>query len=97
MANASALPRLLAHFFRHAGPAVASVSALIFGCEAYVQLSGISPTALPAPSRIVVQGFEQREALARNSFATFSNAIHSGRSTDLRPPKAEPVLTSTYG
>ena len=66
----AALPRQLARFFRHAGPAIASVSALILGWEAYVQLSGISPTALPAPSRIIVQGFEQGEALARHTLAT---------------------------
>jgi ABC-type nitrate/sulfonate/bicarbonate transport system permease component len=37
--------------------------------EAYVQLSGISPTTLPTPSCIVVQGFKQREALARDNLA----------------------------
>jgi ABC-type nitrate/sulfonate/bicarbonate transport system permease component len=69
MSNA-ALSRPLARFFRNAGPAIVSVSKLILGWEAYVQLSGISPTALPAPSRIIIQGFEQREALARHSLAT---------------------------
>lgn len=75
MSNPSALPRLLARFFNHAGPAVLSVSALILGWEAYVQISGISPTALPAPSRILLQGLEHREALARHSLATLQATI----------------------
>ncbi len=75
MSNVSALPRLFARFFSHAGPAVASVSALILGWETYVQLSGISPTALPAPSRILAQGFENREALAGHTLATLQATI----------------------
>ena len=42
-----ASPRLFARFIRHAGPAIASVSALILAWETYAQLSGISPTTLP--------------------------------------------------
>lgn len=75
MLNASALPRLFARIFNHAGPAVASVSALVLGWEAYVQLSGISPTALPAPSRVLAQGFENREALAGHTLATLQATI----------------------
>src|SRR5690606_12970646 len=75
MLNASALPRLFARIFNHAGPAVASVSALVLGWEAYVQLSGISPTALPAPSRVLAQGFENREALAGHTLATFQATL----------------------
>ncbi|KQT45696.1 hypothetical protein ASG47_12095 [Devosia sp. Leaf420] len=63
--------RLFARFIRHAGPAIASVSTLILTWETYVQLWGISPTALPAPTRIIVQGYEQREALACHTIATF--------------------------
>ena len=70
MSNFSALPRIFARIFSHAGPAVLSVASIILGWEAYVQLSGISSTALPAPSRIIIQGFEQREALTRHSLAT---------------------------
>lgn len=62
--------RLLARLVRHAGPALAAVAILILGWEAYVRFSDISPTALPAPSRIIVQGFGQREALARHGLAT---------------------------
>lgn len=62
--------RAFARLSSHAGPAVLSVATLILGWEAYVHLSGISPTTLPAPSRILVQAFEQREALAGHSLAT---------------------------
>lgn len=54
----------------HAGPAILSVSTLILVWEAYVRVSGISPTALPSPSRVLVQGFEQREALTGHMLAT---------------------------
>lgn len=62
--------RLLARCLRHAAPALLSVTSLVLGWEAYAQFSGISPTALPAPSRVILQGFEQREALVRHSLAT---------------------------
>lgn len=75
MSKVFTLPRLFARIFNHAGPAVASVSALILGWEAYVQLSGISPTALPAPSRILAQGFENREALAGHTLATLQATL----------------------
>lgn len=75
MSNASALSRLFARIFNHAGPAVASVSALVLGWEAYVQLSGISPTALPAPSRVLAQGFENRDALAGHTLATLQATL----------------------
>ena len=70
MATFRVVSRLVARVFSHAGPAVLSVAAIVLAWEAYVQLSGISATALPAPSRILAQGFAQREALASNSLAT---------------------------
>lgn len=51
-------------------PALAAVSALILAWELYVQLSGISPTALPAPSRVVWQGWLARESLWQNTGPT---------------------------
>lgn len=75
MSRFSAVSRQLARFFAHAGPAIASVSTLILVWEAYVRLSGISPTALPAPSRILVQGFGQREALANHTLATLQATV----------------------
>ncbi len=75
MSISPAQPRLFARIFNHAGPAVASVSALILGWEAYVQISGISPTALPAPSRILAQGFENRAILAGHTLATLQATL----------------------
>lgn len=70
MSNSSAPRRLFMRAIDQAGPALLSVTALILAWELYVHFSGISPTALPAPSRILVRGFEQREALATHSLAT---------------------------
>jgi ABC-type nitrate/sulfonate/bicarbonate transport system permease component len=75
MSNTSAFWRVFARPFTHAGPAVASVSVLVLGWETYVQLSGISPTALPAPSRIIAQGFENRQALAGHTLATLQATL----------------------
>jgi ABC-type nitrate/sulfonate/bicarbonate transport system permease component len=75
MSNGSASKRGAARLFAHAGPAVLSVSALVLAWEAYVRLWGVSPTALPAPSRVLVQGFEQREALAGHTLATLQATL----------------------
>lgn len=75
MSNVSAAPRLVARLFSHAGAATASIAALVLGWEAYAQLSGISPTALPAPSRILAQGFENRETLAGHTLATLQATL----------------------
>src|SRR5690606_20137195 len=71
----SAPLRGIAQLFPHAGPAILSVSSLILAWEIYVRFSGISPTALPAPSRVLVQGFEQREALASHTLATLQATL----------------------
>lgn len=65
----------MARVATHAWPAVFSVSALVLAWEAYVQFTGISPTALSAPSRVLVQGFEQREALASHTLATLQATL----------------------
>ena len=70
MSNSVTVPRPLARLVSQAGPGVLSIAALVLGWEAYVQLSGISPTTLPAPSRIVVQAIAQHDALTRHSLAT---------------------------
>ncbi|WP_127752287.1 ABC transporter permease [Devosia sp. 1566] len=75
MAQLFSFGRLVARFLSQAGPAVFSVVTLILAWEAYVQLSGISPTALPAPSRIVVQGYQNRDALAGHTLATLQATI----------------------
>jgi ABC-type nitrate/sulfonate/bicarbonate transport system permease component len=69
--SSSSAARLLAH----AWPAIFSVTALVFAWEAYAQLSGISPTALPPPSRVLGQGFTQRDALARHTLATLQATL----------------------
>ena len=67
--------RGVARLISHAGPAVLSVSALVLVWEAYARVSGISPTALPAPSRVLVQGFEQRDVLASHTLATLQATL----------------------
>ena len=71
----SALLRNIARLFAYAGPALSSVLVVVLAWEAYVRLSGISPTALPAPSRVLVQGWEQREALASHTRATLQATL----------------------
>ena len=51
-------------------PAVLSVGALVFAWESYVRLSGISPTTLPAPSRVVAQMWLNRGAIWQNTLPT---------------------------
>lgn len=65
----------VARLFAHASPAVLSVSALFLAWELYVRQSGISPTALSAPSRVLVQGYQQREALALHTLATLQATL----------------------
>lgn len=62
--------RVLARILGHAGPAILSVAGVVLAWEAYVHFSGISPTALPAPSRILSQGYQQRDALSGHTLAT---------------------------
>jgi ABC-type nitrate/sulfonate/bicarbonate transport system permease component len=70
MSSRSALWRPVARLLAHAGPAIAAVLSLLVAWEAYVQLSGIAPTVLPAPSRIVAAGLGQWQSLATHSLAT---------------------------
>lgn len=70
MWNAYAFLSALARALGHAGPVLLSVATLIVGWEAYVNFSGISPIALPAPSRVLVQAYEHRETLAGHGLAT---------------------------
>lgn len=51
-------------------PATLAVSGLILAWESYVWLSGIAPTTLPAPSRVVTQMLVHHEALADHAGAT---------------------------
>lgn len=62
--------RAVARLLGHAGPAVLSVAALVLSWEVYVHFSSIPAATLPAPSRVLLRGFEQREVLAGHSLAT---------------------------
>lgn len=47
-----------------------AVGTLFLAWEAYARFSGISPTTLPAPSRVLEQAFRNREALLENTLPT---------------------------
>lgn len=53
-------------------PAVLSVTLLVAAWEGYVRLSGVSPTMLPAPSRVAAQAWSQRDALWLNTLPTLA-------------------------
>jgi ABC-type nitrate/sulfonate/bicarbonate transport system permease component len=65
----------VARLFAQGWPAVLSVLALVFTWEAYAQFSGISPTALSPPSRVLVQGFAQRDDLTSHTLATLQATL----------------------
>ncbi|MDJ0362918.1 ABC transporter permease [Rhodococcus sp. H29-C3] len=56
-------------------PSVTIVVVLVIGWQVYVQLSGIRPQVLPSPSRIVAQGWSQREAIAEQAAATLQVTV----------------------
>jgi ABC-type nitrate/sulfonate/bicarbonate transport system permease component len=70
MPSPSARGRRVAPIVVHAGPAILSVLGLLLLWEAYVRLSGIPATVLPAPSRVIEQGIGQWQSLATHSLAT---------------------------
>ena len=73
MSFPSRLRRLAVSFrlqFAHGFPAAVAVGLLFVAWEAYARLSGLSPTTLPAPSRVLVQAYEYREALWDNTLPT---------------------------
>jgi len=57
-------------FATRVGPAVFSVGALVLAWELYARFSGISPTTLPAPSRVVTQAALNSKALFENTIPT---------------------------
>lgn len=62
--------RALASFLGEIGPALLSVGVLILAWELYAQVSGIPPTTLPAPSRVLAQAVQHRQALLENTIPT---------------------------
>ncbi|MGV3649793.1 MAG: ABC transporter permease, partial [Devosia sp.] len=56
-------------------PAMLAMSGLLLAWEGYATLSGISPTALPPPSRVVMQAFEHRAVLWANTLPTLQATL----------------------
>ncbi|MDB5524481.1 MAG: ABC-type nitrate/sulfonate/bicarbonate transport system, permease component [Rhizobium sp.] len=56
-------------------PALISITVLLLGWEAYARLSGVSPTTLPAPSRVITQAWEYRRALWDNTLPTIRATV----------------------
>jgi ABC-type nitrate/sulfonate/bicarbonate transport system permease component len=56
-------------------PALFSIAFLLFGWEVYVRLSGVSPAALPAPSRVLDQAWRYRQALWDNTVPTLQATL----------------------
>ena len=52
-----------------------AVAALVLAWESYASVSGISPTTLPAPSRVLSQAIEHRGALFENTLPTLSATL----------------------
>lgn len=51
-------------------PAIVSVGLLLLAWELYARFSGIKPTILPAPSRVLEQALLNRDALVENAIPT---------------------------
>jgi ABC-type nitrate/sulfonate/bicarbonate transport system permease component len=60
---------------RRALPAILAVAAFLAVWELYVDLSGIKPSILPSPSRILTQGWVNRQALLDNTWPTLSATL----------------------
>ncbi|MBA3520626.1 MAG: ABC transporter permease subunit, partial [Rhizobiales bacterium] len=58
-----------------AGPALLSVGALLLAWELYARFSGIKPTTLPPPSRVLEQAILHRDALMQNAVPTISATL----------------------
>jgi ABC-type nitrate/sulfonate/bicarbonate transport system permease component len=56
-------------------PAVAAAVACLVVWELYADLSGIRPSTLPAPSRVLVQAWLNRQALIDNTWPTISATL----------------------
>lgn len=56
-------------------PALSSTALLLLGWEAYVRLSGVSPTVLPSPSRVLGQAWQYRQALWDNALPTLEATL----------------------
>lgn len=64
--------RLVTSALLRAASAALALGAVVLAWEVYALFSGISPTTLPAPSRVVVQAWEHRLALLDNMLPTLA-------------------------
>ncbi|NHT77126.1 ABC transporter permease [Rhizobiaceae bacterium CRRU44] len=65
---------MLTQFYRGL-PALFALALLLVSWEAYAQLSGISPTTLPAPSRVLEQAWQNRQPLWDNTLPTIRATV----------------------
>jgi ABC-type nitrate/sulfonate/bicarbonate transport system permease component len=56
-------------------PPLVALCLLVLAWELYARLSGIGPTVLPAPSRVIEQGFANRLALWENLLPTLAATL----------------------
>jgi ABC-type nitrate/sulfonate/bicarbonate transport system permease component len=69
------VPGRLRQWLTNAVPPAVILLALFALWELYVALSGINAVTLPAPSRILEGGWEQREALGENGLVTIQETV----------------------
>lgn len=62
--------RPLAKAIATAGPALVSVGILVLAWQLYTKFSGVKPTTLPSPWRVVQQAWAHRGALVENTIPT---------------------------
>jgi ABC-type nitrate/sulfonate/bicarbonate transport system permease component len=72
MSTAASPMRSLLSALSRAAPAVLALGAVVLVWEVYARFSGIPPTTLPAPSRVLAQALEHRQALFDNTLPTLA-------------------------
>lgn len=75
MSRLSSPTGVFAPVFSKISPALLSVGALVLAWELYAQFSGISAIMLPAPSRVIGQAIEHRQALFDNTLPTIRATV----------------------
>lgn len=68
-------PRPFSTLLANVLPSLILVGALVLVWECYATFSGISPTTLPAPSRVIGQAIEHHGALVENTIPTLSATL----------------------
>lgn len=68
-------PRPFSTLLANVLPSLILVGALVLAWECYATFSGISPTTLPAPSRVIAQAIEHHGALVENTIPTLSATL----------------------